>query len=339
MSLGLIILASPADRIRERFYCRQDMKTGQIRQYHLNELLGTGRHGETWLAWDDALQRPVVIKFLLEEMAWDQRFKEWYTARMDRLNRASQPQLATFFCLDTLESRPFVVREYVDGQSLAKYLRERPMAYKPFLDIACQIARGVKAAHNLDVALSNISANNVIIRPNRQVKLVDIGLPWDPDNVSTEPEVVRAAHYRSPEQMMGAPIELSSDLFSIGVLFHECLTQTFPFEGSSQAELVKAMVQGNLDMENGPLSGVPTDARLAIERLLEKKAKDRISAAELLASLEAMLSFHLHEHQHEIEKPVHRRWPFDGTPRQYLSVSILALLLIIFWLVVTSINI
>ena len=307
------------------------MQEGKIRQYNLIRPLGHGRHGQTWLAVDEAIQRSVVLKFLPPALTKEADFCSRFLDETERLNLLMHRRLAAVYGLDTEDPQhPFIIREYIEGQSLPQYTVGQPMFYQQFLDLAAQIASGVQAAHDCNVVLKNLSPNNIMITPKGQVRLVDFCLDWTME--SPEPEsVLFAARYCSPEQLNAQPPEASSDLFSLGAVFFELLTGEPAFPGGSIKEIAERVNRSGPDFTTEASKRVPSDARLMIERMADPEIKERMNSLTLVASLEGMLSYHiqiLHEEpdDHQI-----------GSARKYLSISILALLLVIFWLVITTV--
>ena len=306
------------------------MQDGKIRQYNLIRPLGHGRHGQTWLAVDEAIQRSVVLKFLPPALTQDSDFRRRFENETERLNQLMHRRLAAIYGLDTEDpEHPFVVREFIEGQALPQYTEGQPMFYQQFLDLAAQIASGVKAAHDCEITLSNLSPNNIMITPKGQVRLVDFCLDWTSESDDSE-AVLASARYRSPEQLAARAAAPSSDLFTLGTIFYELLTGEAAFPERSLDALTSRISRLGPDFATEVSQRVPSDARLMIERLAEPEIKERMNSLSLVASLEGMLSYHiqiLHDETEETE---------IGSVRKYLSISLLAALLVILWLVITT---
>jgi serine/threonine-protein kinase len=306
------------------------MLDGRIRQYNLIRPLGHGRHGQTWLAVDEAIQRTVVLKFLSPDIIAEDGFVSSFENLTERINQLMHRRLAAIYGLDTVDpEHPFIIREYIDGHSLPQYTGGQPMFYQQFLDLASQIAAGVHAAHECNIVLKNLTPNNILITLTGQVRLVDFCLDWSPN--SHDPEaVLAAARYCSPEQLQGSPLTPGSDLFTLGALYYELLTGERAFPEPTLEDVKGRITSRGPDFETQPARRIPSDARLMIERLADPEIKERMSTLTLVASLEGMLSYHI---QILNEEPTP---PQTGSARKYLSLSLLAVLLVIFWLVITT---
>lgn len=306
------------------------MQDGKIRQYNLIRPLGHGRHGQTWLAVDEAIQRTVVLKFLPASLSSDETFRTTFEETTERLNQLMHRRLAAVYGLDTVDpEHPFIIREYIEGQNLPQYTLGQPMYYQQFLDLASQIASGVQAAHECAIVLRNLTPNNIIVTPTGQVRLVDFCLDWSLQ--SHDPEAAfAAARYCSPEQLLGAPLEASSDLFTLGAIYYELITGDRAFPEPDLDSLKERITRRGPDFDTAAAQRVPSDARLMIERLADPEIKERMNSLTLVASLEGMLSYHI---QILDENPSPHQ---VGNTRKYLSLSLLAVLLVIFWLVITT---
>ncbi|MCB2230128.1 serine/threonine protein kinase [bacterium] len=307
------------------------MDQSHIRQYRLSDRLGAGRHGETWMAIDEALQRPVTLKFLPSTLVTDAGFREQFAESMRRLNALKHPALAAFFTIDTETDRPFIVREYITGKPLRAFTNGEPMFYGEFLDLAIQLADLLQSAHVEEVALVNISPGNIIVDDDQKVRIVDACLPWDSNPEETSEAVIDAARYRAPEQLTRGPIEVGSDLFSLGAVFFEMLTGEEAFDGETFGEVTTAVSSIPISFESPVARRIPHEGKLLLERMTACDVSDRLSALSLLASLQEMRE----QHTRQVTGVAQAEERSPGSPRRLLILSIIALILIIIWFIVT----
>lgn len=307
------------------------MDQEHIRQYRLIRRLGEGRHGESWLAVDAAIQRSLVLKFIPPSLGADPDFQLEFLQQIERINQAKHANLAAIYSLDTEDtSRPFITREFIDGLPLLAYTGGQPMFYQQFLDLATQVARGVKAAHEFDIALGNLSPNNIMVTDKGQVRIVDFCLYWSDADIKDNANLATIP-FRSPEEMRGEPVEPTSDLFTLGALFYELLTGKAVFGGESEQEIRETILGHGPDFSLTEAQRIPSDARLLIEQLTDSNPAERMRADMLVSSLEGMMSYHIHSLDDQGSIHYHR------ATRKYLSISVLAVLLVIFWLVLTTV--
>lgn len=283
------------------------------------------------MAIDEALQRPVTLKFLPSSLVTDAAFRERFAESMQRLNALKHPALAAYFTIDTETDRPFIVREYIAGKPLDVFTDDEPMFYGEFLDLAIQLANLLQAAHVEDVALLNIAPGNIIVDERRTVRFVDPCLPWESYPEQESCALIDAARYRSPEQVDGEPVSLGSDIFSLGAVFFEMLTGEKAFEGESFGEVTTSVSSIPISFESSAARRIPHEAKLLLERMTACDAADRLSALSLLASLQEMRDQHTRQVRGVAQEEEH----LPGSPRRLLVLSAIALILIIIWFIVT----
>jgi serine/threonine-protein kinase len=308
------------------------MEIRQIRQYQFHERLGQGVHGESWLAMDAAAQRPVVVKFLAPSLVADETFRREFLHRIERISKL--PGQAAYYGLDTENDRPFLVRQYVDGRAISEYGRVRPIDYRQFLELACQLTRVVSRAHLLEIPLLNLTPENVLVNSKGQIQLTDMCLPWNPVD-QPDSRLARAAAYRSPEQLResddsGDEIDIQSDIFSLGAILYGLLTGKPAFGGDSLLEVERLVKAGAFDIEAAETGRMSTDMHLLLPDLLAVDAGARMSITTLQASLEGMLSYFIQQPGLEIP-PVK-----SGASQRYMQIAVLVALVIIFSLVVSG---
>ena len=216
--------------------------------------------GEVYLAEDMKLGRKVAIKVLSEE----------YTTSRDRLNRFEQeacaasalnhPNILTIYEVGDDDGRHFIATEYIDGLTLRRKMAATRLEPAEILDIAVQIAAALEEAHSAGIIHRDIKPDNIMIRRNGYVKVLDFGLaklteslidrsPSDGEAstrvlVQTDAGVVMGtSHYMSPEQARGKPIDARSDIWSLGVVMYEMATGRTPFEGETSTDVIVAITQ------------------------------------------------------------------------------------------------
>jgi serine/threonine protein kinase len=219
----------------------------------------------------------------------------------------------------------------VEGETVKELISAEPFTYYLFLNIAVQIIKGVRLAHECGVVHGNISPYNIVISKRGNARLVDFGLPGDRGRDRTGSGDIGHLEYLSPEQLEGREPTEASDLFSLGIVFYEMLTGHLPFTGESQTQLRENILCEEPDMESEAALALPHDARLLIEKLLSRNPIHRgTNAREIQITLEEMIANQ--PAAIEVESPPQDRW----SPRTYMALSVLALLLIILWLVLTT---
>ncbi|HVG23547.1 MAG TPA: protein kinase [Thermoanaerobaculia bacterium] len=264
-----------------------------LSRYRVLSLLGAGGMGEVYLASDDRLGRRVAIKILPEAVGRDEEAK----LRMLREARAvatlDHPNVCTIYEVgEHDDGRPYIVMQFVEGETLFDRLRQARMSPSEVLDVAMQVAAALDEAHSHGIIHRDVKPMNVMLTPRGQVKVLDFGLAKFTaardtsvtDHLESRAGIITGtAPYMSPEQLRGAPIDARSDIFSLGVVLYEMVTGRRPFERTSTVATITAILFEDPDPidEPGFSAFVPI-----IRRALAKEPSKRYStAAQLLDAL------------------------------------------------------
>ena len=292
----------------------------RILQYEIAQTLGEGKNGVAYLAVDSGLQRAVVVKSLEKTTsAGDENRRIAFLDQMERFNSLDNACLARFYSLNQAEGGWIAVREYVEGQSVADLVKSGPLTYARWLGTAVELARPLKVVHDAGLAHGNLTTGNAFVTANGTVRLTDVGLGTVLSRRDDHAEDV----YVAPELVNGNEATAAGDLYSLGVVLFYLLTGQMP--GPAEGESGGTLFDG-LSETRGP--GV---TRLLVRRLMAPDPKDRFgSVDELILTLQGMISFGVEPQA----PPPTRKW--SPTPRQYLLLAMLVLLLIILWLAITS---
>jgi serine/threonine-protein kinase len=260
-------------------------------RYRLEHRIATGGMGEVWAATDATLGRQVAVKVLKDEYADDPAFRTRFQAEARNAAALHHPNVATVFDFGELPGddgspRPFLVMELVEGQPLSALLRGgEPMPPDTAVDLLSQAADGIAAAHRLGIVHRDVKPANLLVTPQRQVKITDFGIARAADAVALTQtgQVVGTPQYFSPEQAEGKPATPASDTYSLGVVLYQCLAGHLPFERGSGIGTALAHVRD----EPPPLPGdVPAHLREVVSRSLAKDPADRFATgADFAAAL------------------------------------------------------
>jgi serine/threonine protein kinase len=205
--------------------------------------------GEVWLARDLRLGRQVAVKLLPPHVTDDHDRVARLRLEARAASALNHPNVCTIHALGTTdEGRLFIAMEYIDGRTLRERLGAHPLPLGEAIDIAGQIAAGLAAAHAAGVIHRDVKPENVMIRSDGLVKVVDFGLAKvdpsvvrpdadDPTRtaVHTEGSVAGTMAYMSPEQARGLALDARTDIYSLGAVLYEMITGRPPFAGSVPA--------------------------------------------------------------------------------------------------------
>jgi serine/threonine-protein kinase len=271
--------------------------------YEIVAPLGAGGMGEVWRARDSRLGREVAVKVLPAEFAADpERLK-----RFEREARAtaalSHPNILAVHDVGSHDGVPYLVEELLEGESLRERLDRGGLTVSEALRIACEIAKGLAAAHEKGIVHRDLKPGNVFLTGDGTVKILDFGLAkLVPTVAADEAEtltqaaaattklggVLGTAAYMAPEQARGRPVDQRADVFAFGVVLYEMLAGERPFKGATGTEVMAAILT---DEPASLPAGVPPGLAAVVTRCLEKDPDRRYQrGSELRAALEAVQS-------------------------------------------------
>jgi eukaryotic-like serine/threonine-protein kinase len=220
-------------------------EAGAAPRYRFDHRIASGGMGEVWQATDTVLGREVAVKVLKTEYADDPTFRSRFATEARNAAALHHPNVASVFDFGELPGtddrdyrlpRPYLVMELVRGQPLSALLREgEPMPPETATDLVAQAADGLAAAHALGIVHRDVKPANLLVTPDRTVKITDFGIARAADAVALTQsgQVLGTPQYLSPEQAEGKPATPASDIYSLGVVLYECLAGRRPFVGDT----------------------------------------------------------------------------------------------------------
>jgi len=239
-----------------------------ISHYKILEKLGQGGMGEVWKAEDTQLRRTVALKFLSSETVGDEEVK----ARLIREAQASasldHPNICQVFGIHQENNETFIAMAHIDGPSVADKIKERPLPLEDALDIALQIADGLHEAHEKGIVHRDVKPQNIMLTAKGQVKIMDFGLASlsGRSKLTKSGTTLGTPAYMSPEQLEGKDVDRRADVWALGCVLYEMLTQKTPFA----AEYEQAIAYGILNEDPEPVSAQRADVTPEVDRLISK---------------------------------------------------------------------
>ncbi len=267
-------------------------------RYRLEAKIGTGGMSTVYRALDETLQRRVAIKLMNREVATESDQLERFRREARAVAQLSHPNIVGVIDagedLDPAHPRPYIVFEYVEGETLKERIRR--LGRLPIAEAvayAIEIARALGAAHARHIVHRDVKPQNVLLDEEGQAKVTDFGIArtLDEEGLTADGRVLGTTDYVSPEQALGQPVTGQSDLYSLGIVLYEMLTGEVPFRGENQVAVAMKHVREELPDVQRKRPEVSATLAAVVEAATAKRLEDRYGDdAELIADLEDVLA-------------------------------------------------
>lgn len=244
-------------------------------QYRVVKKVGQGAAGEVFQAIDTILDRPVAVKFLNKEYAAESTNEErWREARL--IGQLNHPNIAQIYHIGEQEGLRFIVMEWVEGLPLTEAWLEKTVQQR--LGIYLQVLDAIAAAHRRGIVHRDIKPSNILVNSSSQVKVLDFGIAVDTQLL----ENLDDGYYRgtpafsAPEQIT-PPVKISTatDVFALGILLYQLLTETLPFPQTDPKELFQAIKTEYPELPTALQEKVPIPLQNICLKALEKSPHRR----------------------------------------------------------------
>ncbi len=271
----------------------------QLGHFRLLKELGRGGMGTVLLAEHALIQKRVAIKVLHSHLAQDPDLVARFLSEARTLTLVQHENVVTLYDLDTRDGRPYLVMEYLEGQSLATFA-QGALAPAVAVELLTQVCDALGAAHAHGIVHRDLKPANVFLVPapqgRQRVKLLDFGiaklLSRSPGQLTTEAGMLLGTpEFMAPEQCDDAPVDARTDIYAAGVLGYFLVTGQVPFAGRTAAEVLIGHLQKTPVPPHQLNAAVPAALSRVLLRALAKRPADRYaSAAELRAALVSALT-------------------------------------------------
>jgi len=250
-----------------------------ILHYKIIEKLGEGGMGVVYRAEDTSLHRTVALKFLPEKASGSDQDKDRFLREARAAATLNHPNICTIHAIEQFDGRYFIAMEYVDGVTLNEKIPFK-MPNAAF-DAAIQIGDALSEAHAHGIVHRDVKAENIMITPKGQVKVMDFGLAKLKGSLklTRTSSTVGTLGYMSPEQIQGGEVDHRSDIFSLGVLLFEMIAGQLPFRGEHEAAMVYSIANEEPKNLSDLVPSAPAGLGDILAKALEKDPNERYQSA------------------------------------------------------------
>lgn len=260
-----------------------------IGHYEIVTELGRGGMGVVYKGYEAALNRYVAIKMLSPALAHDEAIKERFLREARSMAALNDPHIIQVYFIGEQDGQPFFAMEFVEGESLSTYLkREGKLTPEQAARVIYQTALGLASAHDKGVVHRDIKPGNLMLNQRGQVKIADFGIALSQHDFSKKltstGEFVGTPGYLSPEVCTGQPVDLRSDIFSLGIVLFEMLTGRMPFTDESPLGLLLEVVRAEIPDVRELNADVDPELTRILKRMTEKDPAARYASCHELAA-------------------------------------------------------
>jgi len=322
------LMAAPAPAVAAELLAEGEPDTligRTFARYKILSLLGAGGMGRVFLAEDAGLGRRVALKFLPEFFTNDKNQVQRFRQEARAASALNHPNILTVYEVGQVDGTEFIATEYVEGETLRARLTRGPFSVREALDVATQVADALVAAHQAGIVHRDVKPDNVMIRRDSYVKVLDFGLAKLAENqpggsraptrpaIRTNPgTVMGTAEYMSPEQARGLPVDARTDVWSLGVVAYEMLTSKRPFEAATHGDTIVSILEREPVPLGRQVPEVPEELERIVTKALTKDREERYQTVKDMAVDLRLLRRRL-EVEAEVERSAQREAGSHGT--------------------------
>ncbi len=265
----------------------------KIGRYEICSKLGAGGMGEVYLAHDTKLDRKVALKILPSDMVDDQTADHVrrFVQEAKAASALNHPNILTIYEIDEIDSAQFIATEFIDGETLRDRVRKGSLTPSEVLDVGIQVASALSATHSVGIIHRDIKPDNIMLRHDGIVKVLDFGLAKltreretpDSNSFATTQNLINTAigvvlgtaQYMSPEQARGFDVDSRTDIWSLGCVLYEMISGRQPFAAPTTVDVMSGILHREPESLLPHLTEGPRDLDRVVFRALRKDREER----------------------------------------------------------------
>lgn len=260
-------------------------------RYQLLEVVGQGGMATVYKAKDLTLNRTVAVKILNPELTHEEEFIQRFIWEAKATGRLSHENIVSVYDIKNENQTYFMVMEFVDGITLKELIqREGKLPVEKVISIGIQICDALAHAHQQGIIHRDIKPQNIICTTDQQYRITDFGISRfikDSSKLTKTGNVVGSVYYFSPEQAQGKSVDITSDLYSFGVVLYEMVTGQPPYDAPEKVAIALKHIHDEIPNPKELNPDLPEALAQLIKKAMAKQPQDRFrSAIEMKKELE-----------------------------------------------------
>ena len=266
-------------------------------RYEVQQKIGVGGMADVYRGKDTLLGRPVAIKILHQNFGSDQDFVARFKREAQAAGKLNHPNVVSMYDVGFDQGFHYIIMEYVSGCTLKEYIQHHgdQVTVQEAVKITVAIAEGLEHAHMMGIVHCDVKPHNILITDSGRVKVTDFGIARAINSATTmmyTNSVMGSAHYISPEQASGKSVNVSTDIYSLGVVLYELLTGEVPFRGETPVSVALQHVKDRVVAPRIKNPMIPPQLEQVVLMALEKEPGKRFgSISEMIQALRMSLGY------------------------------------------------
>lgn len=259
-------------------------------RYHITNKIAHGGMADVYEAYDQVNRRIVAVKVMHEEMANNPQNIARFERECVATSSLYNPNIVAVYDHGVVDGRPYMVNEYVKGQTLREKLNfsaSGTLAVSEACNVIRQLCSVVSYIHKHGLVHRDIKPENLFYSADGTVKISDFGISTSIGEKQKGDSVSGTVNYSAPEILMGKPSTIAADIYSIGILFFEILVGRVPFAGDTPEEVAVKQIRERIPLPSAERNDIPQSFDRIIIKATRKRPEERYhSADDLLKDLE-----------------------------------------------------
>jgi serine/threonine protein kinase len=253
----------------------------KVGKYEVQDLIGEGAMGVVYRALDPMLNRSVAVKVMNDALALDENFRTRFLREARAAGSLQHPNVITVYDCGETDGHLYIAMEYVAGTDLEQLIESKvPISLSDKIEIIIGVLNGLAYAHKRGIVHRDMKPANIRVNEEGRALIMDFGIAHTASsNVTKTGLILGTPNYMAPEQVTGSEITAQTDIFAVGVVLYELLTNVKPFEGGTLHSVLFRIVSENPESPDKIVTGVRADLADIVMKALAKEPEDRYASA------------------------------------------------------------